>query len=65
MEENLIRALGRGQLRGEAEITAFFDGFDLLAPDVVPAPLWRPGRPVAEPLDNSGPLFLGGMARKP
>jgi SAM-dependent methyltransferase len=65
MEENLIRALGRGKLRSEAEITAFFDGFDLLEPGVVAAPLWRPDKPVAEPLDKSGLLFLGGMARKP
>ncbi|MGP3969709.1 SAM-dependent methyltransferase [Streptomyces sp. 6N223] len=65
MEENLIRALGRGQLRSEAEITAFFDGFELLEPGVVPAPLWRPDKPVTEPLDKSGLLFLGGMARKP
>jgi SAM-dependent methyltransferase len=65
MEENLIRAVGRGKLRGKAEITAFFDGFDLLEPGVVPAPLWRPDKPVSQPLDNSGLLFLGGMARKP
>ncbi|MGP4109761.1 SAM-dependent methyltransferase [Streptomyces sp. 4N509B] len=65
MEENLIRALGRGQLRDEAEITAFFDGFELLEPGVVPAPMWRPDRPLVEPPGSSGLLFLGGMARKP
>lgn len=64
MEENLTQALGRGQLRGEAEITAFFDGFDLLEPGVVPPPLWRPDGPVTEPLDKGGLLFLSGMARK-
>jgi SAM-dependent methyltransferase len=65
LEEVLIQALGRGQLRSEAEITAFFDGFDLLEPGVVPPPLWRPDKPVAQPVHKSGLLFLGGMARKP
>jgi SAM-dependent methyltransferase len=65
LEDVLLRALGRGQLRGEAEITAFFDGWELLEPGVVPLSLWRPDAPVSEPLDHSGLLMIGGMARKP
>jgi S-adenosyl methyltransferase len=65
MEDVLVRSLGRGQLRSEAEITAFFDGWDLLEPGVVPLSLWRPDAPVSEPLDHSGLLMIGGMARKP
>ncbi|MDT0345790.1 SAM-dependent methyltransferase [Streptomyces litchfieldiae] len=65
LEDVLVRSLGRGQLRGTEEITGFFDGLELVEPGVVPLPLWRPDTPVSEPLDHSGLLMAGGMARKP
>ncbi|MEO3755820.1 SAM-dependent methyltransferase [Streptomyces sp. B6B3] len=65
LKDVLLRAIGRGQMRGTEEITAFFDGFELLEPGVVPTPLWRPDTPVTQPLDDSGLLIAGGMARKP
>ena len=49
-------------LRPVAEITAYFDGMELLEPGVVSVPLWRPepGSPAAEPIGEHG-----GLARKP
>ncbi|MGP4110763.1 SAM-dependent methyltransferase [Streptomyces sp. 4N509B] len=64
MEEALLRFLGRGKLRSQEEIAAFFDGFEMLEPGVVPVPRWRPDEPVAEPLDEGGLLVLGAMGRK-
>ncbi len=65
MEDILLKALGRGQLRTIEQISGFFDGFELLDPGVVPLPLWRPDAPVSEPLDHSGLMMAGGMGRKP
>lgn len=64
LEENLLKSIGRGKLRSQEEITALFDGLELLEPGVVPNPLWRPDAPVREPLDHSGLLIYGGMGRK-
>jgi hypothetical protein len=61
----LLRALGRGQLRGREEITRFFDGFDLVPPGVVHLVQWRPDEPPSQPLGISDVLYLGGLARKP
>jgi len=61
----LLRMLGRGQLRSREEITRFFDGFDLVQPGIVYLPEWQPDEPVKYPLDISGLLYLGGLARKP
>lgn len=47
--------------RGRDEVTALFDGFELLEPGVVYAPEWRPDRPYRTP---SGWL-LAGVGRKP
>jgi hypothetical protein len=65
LEDLLVGALGRGQFRSTEEIATFFDGFELLEPGVVHAPLWRPDGPVTRPLDDSGLLIAGGLARKP
>jgi hypothetical protein len=46
-------------LRGREEVTRMFDGFDLLPPGVVPAPTWRPDRPVPDPSD----WLLAGVGR--
>jgi hypothetical protein len=47
-------------LRGRTAFTALFDGFDLLAPGVVPAPDWRPDRPYRAPTG----WVLAGVGRK-
>ena len=65
LERVLMRSIGSGRMRSPAEITAFFDGLELVDPGVVFLPEWRPDRPVAYPLEIGGQLILGGMARKP
>ena len=65
LERVLMRSIGSGRMRGADEITAFFDGLELVDPGVVFLPEWRPDRPVAYPLEVGGQLLLGGMARKP
>jgi SAM-dependent methyltransferase len=65
LERVLMRSLGCGRMRSRDEITAFFDGLELVDPGVVFLPEWRPDRPVAYPLEIGGQLILGGMARKP
>jgi len=61
----LRRTLGRGQVRTRAEITRFFDGWDLLEPGVVFLPDWRPDEPPTEPPPPGSLLMLAGVARKP
>jgi len=64
LERVLMQAIGSGRMRRAAEITAFFDGLELVEPGVVFLPEWRPDRPVDYPLQVGGQLILGGMARK-
>jgi SAM-dependent methyltransferase len=52
-------------LRSRAEILRFFDGFDLVDPGLVYAPLWRPDSPADVPGDPSQFGCLVGVARKP
>jgi len=48
--------------RGKAEVTAFFDGLDLVQPGVIRCPEWRPDRPE----DAAGKSTMwGGVAEKP
>ena len=66
LERVLMRSLGSGRMRSDNEITAFFDGLDLVHPGVVFLPEWRPDHhPVDHPLENGAQLLLTGMARKP
>jgi SAM-dependent methyltransferase len=65
LEQVLMRSIGSGRMRGADEITAFFDGLELVEPGIVFLPEWRPDRPVSYPLDLGAQLILGGMARKP
>jgi len=65
LEEVLLRTLGRGQLRSREEIARFFDGLELVEPGLVHLPDWHPDEPVSRPLDISGLLYLGALARKP
>ena len=49
-------------IRSRAELTAFFDGFELLDPGVVWVPQWRPETPEsAEEAEQA--VFLGGVGR--
>lgn len=65
MEEMLHGAHNTGRFRSRDEISAFFDGLELVEPGIVNLPLWRPEESVSEPLPPSGTLLLGGVARKP
>jgi S-adenosyl methyltransferase len=48
--------------RSKAEVTAFFDGLDLVEPGVIRCPEWRPDRPE----DAAGKSTVwGGVAEKP
>lgn len=49
--------------RSHEEIEAFFTGFELQPPGLVPVAHWRPK--VATAATITGPMFLGGVARKP
>ncbi|TDC32876.1 hypothetical protein E1211_20080 [Micromonospora sp. 15K316] len=49
-------------VRSRAELTAFFDGFDLVDPGVVWVPQWRPEAPEnAEDAERA--VFMGGVGR--
>jgi hypothetical protein len=51
-------------LRTRAQVTAFFDGWDLAEPGLVQVPLWRPdGRP-PRPRELDRAWVYGGVARK-
>ena len=65
LERVLMRAIGSGRMRSRDEITAFFDGLELVDPGVVFLPEWRPDRPAAYPLEVGDQLILGAMGRKP
>ncbi len=52
----------RAKPRTKEEVTAFFDGLDLVEPGVIRCPEWRPDRPE----DAAGKSTMwGGVARKP
>jgi hypothetical protein len=55
----------RIQMRSRAQITAFFDGFDLVEPGLAYVTEWRPGAPGDGPSDPSQFANLVGVARKP
>jgi len=63
--EVLRRSLGRGQVRTRAQITAFFDGLELIPPGLVFLPWWRPDTPVPQPAPPGSTLMLAGVGRKP
>ncbi|GAA2026219.1 SAM-dependent methyltransferase [Catenulispora yoronensis] len=51
-----------GAVRDHAEVSAFFEGFDLVEPGLVRIPLWRPDE--APPEDLSQYWLYGGVGRK-
>jgi hypothetical protein len=64
-EKKYLALLGTGRFRTPEEITAYFDGFELLEPGVVALPLWRPEDAVPDELTVGHKLMFGGIARKP
>ncbi len=51
------------RLRGRDEVTAFFDGLDLVEPGVVPILRWRPEEET--PFTDAQVALYGGVAEKP
>jgi hypothetical protein len=52
-------------MRSRAEISRFFDGFDLVDPGLVYVSLWRPDSPADVPADPSQFANLVGVAQSP
>ena len=50
--------------RSHTEVMTFFDGLELVTPGLVPAPLWRPGRPGAADDHPWRIAAYGGVGRK-
>ncbi len=50
--------------RSHAQVTAFFDGWDLAEPGLVQVPLWRPGGKPPRPRELGRVWVYGGVARK-
>lgn len=63
MEKLMLRSLGSGRFRTSAEIEAFFTGFDLVEPGVVPLAAWRPATPITEPLPPYQRVSWGGIGK--
>jgi S-adenosyl methyltransferase len=51
-------------LRSHAQISGFFDGFDLIEPGVVQVPLWRPDRKLPRSSELAKIGIYGGVGRK-
>jgi hypothetical protein len=65
LEKALLTDLGSGRFRTIEEISAYFDGLELVEPGVVFLPQWQPEEPVEEPLTVGQKLMAGGIAKKP
>jgi hypothetical protein len=55
----------QAHVRSHTEILRFFDGFDLVDPELVYTPLWRPDSPADVPDDPGKFWCLVGVGRKP
>ncbi len=55
------RATASANLRSHAEITALFDGWELVEPGLVQVPLWRPAGEPPGPADLSTMWIYGGV----
>ena len=71
-EKVLQQTFGRGRWRSDEEIEHLLDGLEILAPGIVPAPLWRPQAVDSQWADAGGReltvwehLITAGLARKP
>jgi hypothetical protein len=58
------RATSTVTLRSHAQIAAFFDGWDLVEPGLVQAPLWRPDGKPPRPKDLEKMWIYGGVGRR-
>ena len=56
--------LGTGLWREDGEILAWFGDWELLEPDLVPLPVWRPDTVGPARRDSTYHGFVGGVARK-
>ncbi|MCK9904798.1 SAM-dependent methyltransferase [Frankia sp. Cpl3] len=65
LQKAILTDLGTGRFRTLEEITAYFDGLELVEPGVVYNPLWRPDGPPPETLRLTEKLIGGGIGRKP
>lgn len=63
LERVLLRRLGSGRVRTPEELRRFFDGLELLAPGLVPLPLWRPEEPVTDTDSAAVQFMTGGVGR--
>ncbi|SNQ45373.1 conserved hypothetical protein [Frankia canadensis] len=64
LQKALLADLGTGRFRTLEEITAYFDGLELVEPGVVYNPLWRPDGPLPETLRITEKMIGGGIGRK-
>lgn len=58
------RATSPVVLRNRAQVTEFFDGWDLVEPGLVQVPLWRPDAKPPRPRELDRIWVYGGVARK-
>jgi S-adenosyl methyltransferase len=58
----IYQTASEGALRDRAEITAFFEGFDLVEPGLVRVPEWRPTEELPTDIDQY--WMYGGVGRK-
>ncbi|WP_018658069.1 SAM-dependent methyltransferase [Actinomadura flavalba] len=65
LERQLLAQLGTGRVRTPAELAAFFDGLEILAPGLVPLPLWRPAATIIDASTVDVRFMTGGVGRKP
>lgn len=65
LEQAMLADLGSGRFRTLEEISAYFDGVELVAPGVVYLPRWRPEEPLPDELTVGQRLMAGGVGRKP
>ncbi|GAA3721875.1 hypothetical protein HDA32_002113 [Spinactinospora alkalitolerans] len=64
-EEICLTGLGSGRFRSREEITALFDGTELVEPGVGFLPHWWPDGPPPQQLRGDQHLLLCGVSRKP
>lgn len=64
VEKFFNEKLGTGRWRDQEEIHAWFGGWELIEPGLVPVPEWRPDMPVPERKDQTYYGYVGGVARK-
>jgi hypothetical protein len=64
VEEKFLAVLGSGRFRTPEQIAAYFDGYELLDPGVVPCPCWHPDEPPPAELTIAQQMHYMGLARK-